>query len=340
MNKRLIVLAVAGAFGASGAAFAAPKDSGPSASVHGHVESLFTVSDDRGDFDFVGGAPIDDNRLERKFRTEGEVSVRANANDDVYVRVDLDYNSRYGISGNDLDIEQLFGAYRINDMAKVKVGRFNSPLGYEKQDAPYKTTISRSLIMELLDAQTELYQNNIEGVALNLNVGPAMVTLGVLNEIGGVDEENSFLAHVKGEVIPGLNLGLGMLTQEDVDVNPNSFETLINFNADYSIDFDGVATTFFVDYLTAGELLDNAYSVGAKARFGDFGATFRYDFAEFDDGGERTAMTLAGNWYATDNLDLRVEWRNNDFDGLDEDFDGASIDDDFDSVVLSATYRF
>lgn len=327
MNKRLIVLAVAGAFGASGAAFAAPKDMGPSASVHGHVESLFVVSDDFGD---VGGG---DNTEERKFHTEGEVSVHAKATDDVYVRVDLDYNSRYSVSGDDLEIEQLFGAWRINDMAKVKVGRFNSPLGYEKQDAPRKTTISRSVIMELLDDQTSLYQNNIEGVAVNLNVGPAMVTLGVLNELGGVDEENSFLAHVKGEVIPGLNLGLGMLTQEDVDVSAGSFETLINFNADYSIDFDGVATTFFLDYLTAGEDLDNAYSLGAKARFGDFGATFRYDLAEFDNDAEITAITLAGNWRATDNLDLRAEWRN-------DDFDNGATSVDFDSVVVSATYSF
>lgn len=332
MNKRLIVLAVAGAFGASGAAIAAPKDMGPSASVHGFVESLLVVSDDAGD------VPGGDNTTEKKFATEGEVSLHANATDDVYVRVDLDYNSRYSAGGETLEIEQLYGAWRINDMAKMKVGRFNNPLGYEAQDAPYKSTISRSLIMSLLDDQTSLYQNNIEGVAVGLNVGPAMVTLGVLNEIGGVvDEENSFLAHVRGEVIPGLNLGLGMLTQEDFDAaaNPNSFETLINFNADYTVDFGAAAAKFFVDYLTAGEGLDMAYSLGAKVQVVDnVGVTFRYDFAEYDSDREDTAMTLAANWNATDNVDFRAEWRNDEVENA-----GAANRDD-DSVVLSAVFTF
>lgn len=335
MNKRLLVLAVAGAFGAAGAA-SAHNVGDVDLKISGHVESGFIVTDDGGEVG--GGAP---NETERKFNTEGQLSFRASVNDNAYVRADLDFNSRYsnyftGADPETIEIDQLYGALRINDMTKVRVGRFNSPLGYERADAPHKTTYSRSLISELLDEQTSLYQNNIEGVALDLNLGPAKVTLAALNEIGGVDEENSFLAHISGEALPGLKLALGVLTQEDVDANADSFETLINFNAAYNVDLGTVNTTFFVDYLTAGETLDNAYSLGAKAMFTDtFGATLRYDLAKFDNDAEATALTLGVNWAVAQSVDLRAEWRNDELEAG----NGATISDD-DSVVLSAVFSF
>lgn len=341
MNKRLLVLAVAGAFGAAGAA-SAHTVGDVDLSIGGHVESGFYVTDDSGE------VPGGDNTSERKFNTEGEIAFRASVNDNAYVRIDLDFNSRYsGLYDGDRDfvdgdhetieIDQLYGALRINDMTKVRVGRFNSPLGYESTDAPHKTTYSRSLISELLDGQTSLYQNNIEGVALDLDLGPAMVTLGVLNELGNVDEENSFLVHVSGEALPGLKLALGLLTQEDFSAaNDNSFENLINFNAAYKVDLGQVNTTFFVDYLTAGEQLDNAYSLGAKAMFTDtFGATLRYDFAEFDNDFENTALTVGVNWAAAQSVDLRAEWRNDEA----EDNNGVKFVDD-DSFILSAVFSF
>ncbi len=333
MNKRLLVLAVASAFGASGAAFAHGDDNKIGLSVNGHAETSFYITDDAGE---AGGV----NETERKFHTEGEVSFGAKIADDLYGRIDLDLNSRYSPGEETVEIEQMFGAWRVNDLATVKIGRFNNPLGYEKQDAPNKSTYSRSLISEVLDFSTELYQNNIEGVAVGLNAGPAKITVAALNDIGGVDEENSFLAHVRGEAVPGLNLALGVLTQDA------GFENLINFNADYTLDLGSVATTFFVDYLTASEVLDNAYSVGAKLKLNDVvGLTLRYDMVELDGGAETTAFTVGANWQATSNLDLRLEWRNLDSEfGLDFDpfgdpiLVGANSDDD--SVILSAVVRF
>lgn len=335
MNKRLLVLAVASTFGASGAAFAHGDDK-IGLSVNGHAETSFYITDDAGD----NGTT---NETERKFHTEGEVSFGAKIAEDLYGRVDLDLNSRYSPEEETVEIEQMFGAWRINDMATVKIGRFNNPLGYEKQDAPNKSTYSRSLISDVLDFSTELYQNNIEGVAVGLNAGPAKITLAALNDIGGVDEENSFLAHVRGEVVPGLNLALGVLTQDA------GFENLINFNADYTLDLGTIATTFFVDYLTASEALDNAYSVGAKLKLNDVvGLTLRYDMAELDGNfgnAETTAFTVGANWQATSNLDLRLEWRNQDsefglgFDALGDPILSPANSDD-DSVVLSAVVRF
>jgi hypothetical protein len=330
MNKRLLVLAVAGAFGAAGAA-SAHSVGEVDLSIGGHVESGFVISDDHGE---RGDGT---NATERKFRTEGEISFRANVNDNAYVRADLDINSRYSNyfddaddNGDTIEIEQLYGALRVNDMATVRVGRFTNPLGYESIDAPHKTTYSRSFVSELLDEATSLYQNTVEGAAVDLDLGPAKLTLGVLNDIGEVDEENSFLAHISGEALPGLKLALGLLTQEE------NAENLINFNAAYNLDLGSVNTTFFVDYLTASELLDNAYSLGAKLKLTDtIGATLRYDFAEFDNDGETTAMTVGVNWAAAQSVDVRLEWRNEE----DEAADGTTLSDD-DSVILSAVFSF
>jgi hypothetical protein len=325
MNKRLLVLAVAGAFGAAGAA-SAHSVGEVDLSIGGHVETGFYLTDDATE-----GTP---GSREKRFHSEGEISFRATVNDNAYVRADIDIDSRYG--DETIEIEQLYGALRINDMAKVRVGRFTNPLGYESIDAPHKTTYSRSFVMEALDLQTSLYQNTLEGVAVDLDLGPAKLTLGALNDIGDVAEENSFLAHISGEALPGLKLALGFLTQEDVEVNPDSFENLINFNAAYNVDLGSVNTTFFVDYLTAGEQLDNVYSVGAKAKLTDtIGATLRYDFAEFDDNSEATALTIGVNWAAAKSVDIRAEWRNEE----EEDENGAKLFDD-DSVILSAVFSF
>jgi hypothetical protein len=363
MNKRLLVLAVAGAFGAAGAASAHTVGE-VDLSIGGHVETGFFISDDSGERTETIGIGDDGpitrttNDSERRFRTEGEISFRASVNDNAYVRADIDINSRYSDyflgddlgdlgragfrneerNGETIEIEQLYGALRVNDMATVRVGRFTNPLGYESIDAPHKTTYSRSLISHLLDAQTGLYQNTLEGVAVDLDLGPAKLTLGALNEIGGIDEENSFLAHISGEAMPGLKLALGVLTQEDFDEDDNagSFENLINFNAAYSLDLGAVHATFFVDYLTAGETLDNAYSVGAKVKLTDtIGATLRYDMADYDDDPELTAMTVGVNWAAAQSVDIRAEWRNEELKDL-----GPNFDYDDDSVILSAVFSF
>ncbi|MDR2877259.1 MAG: porin [Chromatiales bacterium] len=332
MNKRLLVLAVAGAFGAS-AAYA-----NENVSIKGHVESYLTVIDDAGETD-----PALGNVTERKFNTEGELSLSSKVNDNVYVRTDLDLNSRYSgyFTGdaNVLEIEQIYGGMRVNDMVSVRVGRFNNPMGYESQDAPMKTTFSRSLVSTALDSQTTLYQNNIEGVAADVDVGPAKVTVGVLNDIGGANKKNSILANIGAEPLPGLNLELGFLTQnKQQGLLAGTYGNLIDFNAAYGLDLGAVKTTFFVDFLTADETLDNAFSVGAKLKFADtIGGTLRYDNAKFnaDLANQKvTAITAGVNWAAMDNVDVRGEWHN---EKVENDF-GTSSDDD--SLVLSAVFTF
>jgi hypothetical protein len=326
MNKKLLAVAVAGAFAASGAAFANDHDKshGMGAKVNGHIFSTFTLTDD---FDASN---------EKRFHTDAELNIKAMVADGVYARVDLDY----GLGGTGGDgIEQAYGAWRINDMAKLQIGRFNNPLGIEAHDQADLSTISHGLIRtDILNHQVDAGTdgNNIEGVAVHLMAGPAKVTLGLLNEIGGVAEENSFLLNISGSPIDGLDLALGVLTQEDRGpLSPDSYENLINFNVAYGMDMGDISWKVWLDYITAGEVLDNGYSLGGYVALpNNFGVTLRYNMIEYDGGAEDTAITLAGSWQAADNFDLRLEWRNDDIES------GGLPAVDGDTITLAAAFKF
>jgi hypothetical protein len=338
MNRKLLAVAVAGAFAASGSAFAGKHDNdhGPGATVNGYVMSTFTITDDFGeDQGFnADGNPANDS--ERKFNTFGKLGFGAMVSDDAYARIDVVLNNPY--ASDNFEIQQAFGSWRVQEMAKVQIGRFNSPLGIEAHNKSDLTTISHGLIRtDVLNHQiTQGDGNNIEGVAVHLMAGPAKVTLGLLNEIGGVDDENSFLLNVSGSPIDGLDLSLGVLTQEDnTPSNDESYENLINFNVAYGMDMGDISWKVWLDYITAGEVLDNGYSLGGYVGLpNNFGVTLRYDMIEYDGGAEDTAITLAGHWQPADNVDLRLEWRNDDIES------GGLPAVDGDTITLAAVFKF
>lgn len=324
MNKKLLAVAVAGAFAASGAAFANGhhgSDHGPGAKVNGHVFSTFNLTDD------FAGEDADGNLNERKFHTDAEINFKAMVADGVYARVDLDYGLASGTDG----IEQAYGAWKINDMVKLQIGRFNNPLGIEAHDQADLTTISHGLIREFVlnDQVTGGSDgNNLDGVAVHLNAGPAKITVGVLNDIGGVSEENSLLLNLSASPVDGLDLNLGVLTQEN---DTTEFGNLINFNAAYGMQLnDDMSLKVSLDFITASEILDTGFSLAGHLGFAQgFGVTLRYDMLEDDASNELTAITLAGSYKVADNFDLRLEWRN-----LDDDVD------DGDQVNLAAAFKF
>ncbi len=342
MNKKLLAVAVAGAFAASGAAFAADghhgKDKGPGATVNGYVMSTFAITDDFAENQGTDADGNPANASERKFKTAGKLGFGAMINDDAYARIDVVINNPYASATDEFAVQQAFGAWRVHDMAKVQVGRFNSPLGAEAHNKSDLTTISHGLIRtDILNHQiTQGDGNNVEGAAVHLMAGPAKVTLGLLNEIGGVDDANSFLLNISGSPIDGLDLGLGVLTQEDnTPTNDQSYENLINFNVAYSLDAGGMPVRVWFDYITAGEILDSGMSLGGHIGLpNNFGITLRYDMVEYDGGAEDTAITVAGNWKAADNVDLRLEWRSDDIEsqGL------PAIDGD--KITLAAVFKF
>lgn len=328
MNKKLLAVAVAGAFAASGAAFAGDKhhggDHGPGAKVNGHIFSTFTLTDD------FGGDP---NESEKKFHTDAELNIKAMVAEGVYARVDLDYGLGGDTDGGD-GIEQAYGAWKINDMVKVQIGRFNSPLGIEAHDqADLNHFITHGQVRHALNDATALTGgtdgNNIEGVAAHLMAGPAKITLGLLNDIGDVPEENSILLNISGSPIEGLDLSLGTITQDDDDNGGD----LINFNAAYSLAASDMPIKVWLDYLTAAEIVDSVISIGGSVGFSHgFGVALRYDVTSYANDTDETSITLAASWQAADNFDLRIEWRNDEFEN------GTTVDGD--TLALAAAFRF
>lgn len=304
MNKKLIALAVAGALAAPLAAQAGET------SVSGFADIYYRISDDasptsesafsaNGEVDFI--------------RTQGAVTVRL----DVDVRLGqssrmawndkdkdgVDQPNEY-IDTNGANIEQAFAAWGINDMFTVLGGVFNNPIGFEKEDVVDMYQVSHGLIWDILDGQTSLPGNNIAGLAVTGNFGMFSGTVGYLNDIGGVAEENS-LAVVLGLMpVDGLNLELGYVSQDA------GAGDVVDFNVEYNVSGFTVAA----EYLQADKIVDNAYGVMGNYDFGMGGVTARWETMSFEAAGtdDTTATTLAGYYNVADNLSVLLEWRNND----------------------------
>src|SRR3989304_1788917 len=120
MNKKLISLAIAGAFAsASPAIFAAEA---MSASVSGYIDTIFVVDAEGADdtaLDVDGAAA---NPVNQKFYTTGEIDLMASAGD-VSTRIDFD------VTDGATDVEQAFLSWAANDSVKVNIGQQNSGVG-------------------------------------------------------------------------------------------------------------------------------------------------------------------------------------------------------------------
>lgn len=343
MNKKLIAVAVAGAFAvplsAQAADFSAsgfadvtlnisddscdnPNGTGGIAFASGGVGSVAACNSTSTDVD--GGAA---NSTEGKFNAAGEVDFMATEGD-LSVRVDVDLMLDGG-TGDSASMEQAFFSWNINDGLALKAGLFNNPVGLEAEDAPDIWSVSHGQIRNILASQTSLHAgNNLTGAAIVFGAGPANIQFGLLNEISGDKEANSLLFAVDGEVMDGLNLELGVLTQEDNKAaNAGSMENLIDLNAVWKTG----GLTVAGEVLTAGKIVDNAFMLLANYDFGNgWGVTGRYDIVSFEASGNEDdeTMTLVGIWSPTDNLTINLEYRN-----VNDGQSGAGATDE-DSIVL------
>lgn len=341
MNKKLIAIAVASAlaaplsaqavdFSASGFADVTlniaddscdnPNGTGGLPYAAGGVGAVTACTSAATDVD--GGAA---NSTEGKFNAAGEIDFIATEGD-LTVRMDVDLFLD-AVAADSASLEQGFFNWNLNDGLALKAGLFNNPVGLEANDAPDIWTVSQGQIFGILDSQTSLHGgNNVSGAAVVFGAGPANIQVGLLNEISGDAEANSLLFAVDGEVMDGLALELGVLTQEDNTVaNATSLENLIDLNAVWKTGGFTVAG----EILTAGKTVDMAYMLLGNYDFGNgWGVTGRYDTVDYETSGrdKDKTMTLVGIWSPTDNLIINLEWRN--LDG------GATGTVDEDSIVL------
>jgi len=325
MKKKLIAMAVAGAIAAPVAAQAMDT------SVSGFGDILYTIKAESADKtapDPKTGA-ITKNSAENKFSATGEVDFTASEGA-VSARVDVDLNTSpptdpgSGNIGDSGSMEQVFAAWKINDAVTVIGGTFNNPMGLEGEDTPSLYTTSHGQIWNILDSQTKLWGNNVQGVAAAFGLGMVDVTVGLLNDLQQQADKSSFVINANASPVENLNLEAGFVTQaknESLnpgcvgpgDCNAGSGENIFDINGTYK--WNGL--TVGAEYLGAGALVDNAYGLFGNYDVGNgFGATVRWDTVSYDTKhlpgqGDTSNLTLAANYAPAENLNLLLEY--NDF---------------------------
>ncbi len=286
MKKKLLPLAIAAAMAPG---FAAAAD------VSGFVDVIYTIADDQA------SGVTTPSPTEGKFTSSGEIDVSASPADGVTVRMDVDLAT----GSNDVELEQAFFAWGATEGVTVIGGVFNNPIGMESDDAPDMWGTNRGVVANLLDDQTGLYGNNVAGLAVAGDVGPATVTAALLNDLANSDEENSFALVVNASPVDGLDLELGFVTSaDDADSNasPNAVEGVTDFNVSYMIPgVDGLSVG--LDYMVAGAVVDSAYEFMINYSMGDFGAGVRLEAVAWEAGGDDSERTtIHGSYQVASNL--------------------------------------
>lgn len=316
MKKKLLPLAIAAAMTPGFAS---------AAEVSGFADIIYTIDDSAAD---VNGGTNPNNG---KFTADGEIDFTASPADGVTARIDLDVSIAplTGASDTDNDgnldsagddsasIEQAFFAWGATEGVTVIGGVFNNPIGYEAEDAPDMDFTTHGHVYDTLDGQTALDGDNIAGVAVAGAVGPATVTLAVLNDLGQVDEENSIAAVVNFAPVEGLDLELGYVTQQD-DRNDDGIIDAAGNVANFNVVYSGVENlTVGLDYLAPAEIVDSSYDLWAGYSIDAAVIKARYSSTEIDGADDAsTSTTLYLGYQIASNLSVALELRNDD-DGTD-----------------------
>jgi hypothetical protein len=325
MNKKLIALAVAGVISGYGAAANA------STTVSGFVDVGYVLADetydDSSDATTLGASPAAKNSKDGTFSSKGEVDVISTMGA-VTARIDIDVDVDPSPGSDSATLEQAHIAWDL-DSVTLFGGSFNNPLGADGQDKPDMEFNSHSVVYNIMDDQTTLNDgNNVSGVAVAGAIGPVTLTGAYLNDIGGADEENSMALIANMSPMPDLDIELGMLTQDDqasltagTDGDGNALAAgyantagdVIDFNVTYGI----AGATVGLDYMTASNIIDSAYTVWGGYNIGKFDAKVRLESVSFESNTAFTGaapkdhevITFYGSYKAAENLKIGLEIR-------------------------------
>jgi hypothetical protein len=315
MKRTLCALAVAGIVGLPLAAQA-----GDDAVVSGFID--VSGNSDAGAV-FGADAEVD---VSKKM---GAATVRVDA--DVNLAVNGGSSATGGDSGR---LEQAYFAWAATESVTVLGGLFNNPIGQELEDAPDMDFTSHSVVYNILDGQTTLYGNNVAGVAAAGAVGPATVTVAIIDDLGLATStsgkgKTSTAAVVNFSAMKGLDLELGYVTQDA------QAENVIDFNGKYSAG----ALTVGLDYLMADKAVDSAMNLWAGFNVNDkVSLKVRYESVAFEAAGvdDSTRSTVYLGYTINDNLSAALETSSGD-NASGEPVSGIA-DDDVTTVEFIGTF--
>ncbi|MCC6206542.1 MAG: hypothetical protein IT488_00085 [Gammaproteobacteria bacterium] len=301
MKKTTIAMAVAGAMFAAGSAFA----EGVTVDGYAAVNWLLTNEADE--------------------TQEGQFSVPE-------TEVNFDTEHLFvAIAGSDEDdffIRQAFLKYGITEGWDLKAGLFDSNLTADYATATDREFVQHSLLFSLLDS---VGGASLKGVAVSGQLGMATVTLGYGNDSsvtpgGATDGENSMMLMVNASPMEGLDLELGVLTQDEDGAGVGN---IIDINGTYMIN----NFTVGLDYMSGSEnetVFENGYSLWAGYDFGNgFGVKARFENASADGQDDTEATELYASYALNDNLAVAVSLHN---------LDNGTTDADTNTIQLVGTF--
>ena len=250
-------------------------------------------------------------------------------------QVDLEYQDNDG-SGEEVDVEQAYFTYGINDALSFKAGRFLSYSGWETEDPTGLYQFSGTGYAKYF------YGGYQQGVSTYYKGSGFDVALSVVNDLGDLEGENRDSDDVAIELMLAVNpieawtlKGFYMTdelegTDEDTDlINVWTSYTVADwtFAAEYNQSENAPAAVGFAGIGAEA----NGYLLMANYAWEKFGLTFRYHESEVeaDDGTtveELSAYTLSPSYAVSENLLIVFEYRRDDDDITDESSDTYALE--------------
>jgi len=262
--------------------------------LNGFLDMVWTVSDSTDE-----GI----NGTEGHFDTTGEIDIASKLKGPVSMRLDANLNTAGGSDSGRL--EQAFLNWDIQSNLALKAGAFNNNLSWEKEDAPDMYQITHGQLYNIWDISTSLDGNNLAGAELTYSADIFKLSLGYLNDLGDVPQENSVKIAGEFHALPNLNFMVGYITQKA------NLENIIDVNATWNVN-NKLMLGF--EAMMPDQLVDNAYMVVGNYKFtNEFSGTVRYDVVSYDVAGSdnTTSLTIAGLYTIDPNLFANIELRVN-----------------------------
>jgi len=267
----------------------------PDVKLDGFVDIVWAVSD---------GTDLGVNGSEGHFNTTGELDMKAKLKGPITMRLDADLNPGTG-GGDSGTLEQAFLGWSINNELSLKAGVFNNNLSLEKEDAPELYQVTHGQLWDIWNVSTAENGNNLQGLELTYKQAELTATVGFLNDMGNVPQENSVKLGVEVRAIKDLKISAGLITQDA------GLENIIDINALWSMDSK---LTIGGELILPSEIIDSGLMIMANYQVNNkFSGTVRYDLVSYDITGadDTSSITVAGLYSIEDNLFANAEIRIN-----------------------------
>jgi len=305
-------------------------------SINGFIDASYVNSD------FTDkSASANNNDVSNSQIDEVELNFIVNAGN---VDGELHIDSTDLSNDTELEIEQVHFTYSFENGASLKVGRFGSALGFEREDPAGLYTHSRAYSNSIEYNRGDVDSGAVfEGFNIGYAVDSFALSLAVGNGIGATEEDNSQEDDYDYELaitytgIENLSVTAGYATQNTSDPKvgaANDDEDFYSINAAYSLGkllLGGEYTSIEEDNsqdLSAYMLLAN-YSINDKLN-----ATLRYSEWETTAGSQTDKVTFAAGYSITSSLGAIVELSTEEVSG------GTNAGDETDSLAVELTYTF